>query len=160
MTDRARTALAVGIVAVQATLLVAFFVMPGGDDWPVPRWLTVIASAVEIIGGALLLVAAVNLGRSLTPLPTPAEGGTLKTGGLYRVVRHPIYTAVLTIVFGATVQSGSALKLGLAAALLGLFTGKARWEEAMLRRRYAGYDRYAARTPRFLPGRRRRRERR
>jgi protein-S-isoprenylcysteine O-methyltransferase Ste14 len=105
-------------------------------------------------------VAAVNLGRSLTPLPTPAEGSTLKTGGLYRVVRHPIYTAVLTIVFGATAKSGSVVRLALAAALLGLFTGKAHWEEAMLHRRYASYEKYAACTPRFLPGRRRRRQRR
>jgi protein-S-isoprenylcysteine O-methyltransferase Ste14 len=152
-----RSAVAVAVVMAQATLLVVFFVMPGGRDWPVPRWLAVIASGIEVLGTALLLVAAVNLGRSLTPLPTPAARATLKTDGLYRFVRHPIYTAVLTLVFGATVRSGSAVKLGLAAALLGLFTGKAHWEEAMLRRRYAGYDDYAARTPRFLPRPRRRR---
>jgi protein-S-isoprenylcysteine O-methyltransferase Ste14 len=151
MTDRTRSALAVVIVIVQAALLVLFFTAPGGHDWPVPRWLAVIGSGVEVAGTALLVVAAVNLGRSLTPLPTPAARATLKTDGLYRFVRHPIYTAVLTLLFGATVRSGSAVRLGLAAALLGLFAGKARWEEAMLRRRYEGYDDYAARTPRFLP---------
>jgi protein-S-isoprenylcysteine O-methyltransferase Ste14 len=39
----------------------------------------------------------------------------------------------------------------LALTLLGLLTAKARWEEELLRRRYPGYDDYAARTPRFLP---------
>ena len=151
MAPRGRTALAVAIVAVQAVLLVALFAGPGGDDWATPRWLRWLASAVEVAGWAVLLVAAVNLGRSLTPLPTPTAGGTLRTGGAYRFVRHPIYSGVLALAFAAAATSGSPVKVALAVALLALFWGKARWEEDLLRERYPGYADYAAGTPRFLP---------
>ena len=144
-------ALAVGVVAVQAVLLVAFFLAPRRHDWPVPAWLAAAGSTAVVAGGAILLLAALNLGRSLTPLPTPAPRGALRTGGLYRFVRHPIYSGLLLLLFGSAAGSGSAVRLAVAGALLGLLTRKARWEEDMLRRRYPGYDDYARRTPRFVP---------
>ncbi len=149
--------LAIGLVAAQAALLLAFFAAPNGDAWTPPGWLEEIASVAAVAGGAVLVVAAVTLGRSLTVLPTPVERGSLRTGGLYRFVRHPIYTGLLAFVAARAVTSGSPVKVGLAAALLGLLAGKARWEEAMLRRRYPTYRDYAARTGRFLPGLGRRR---
>ena len=156
MTDRALRPAAFGVVAVQGALLVAFFALPGDKGWAVPRWLSGLASAVQFAGWVVLLGAFVSLGRSLTVLPTPSERSTLKTTGLYRFVRHPIYTGVLAIVLGGAVTSGRVVRLGVALALLGLLTAKARWEEDMLRRRYRAYDDYAARTPRFLPRPRRR----
>lgn len=158
---RSRTrALAAGLLAIQAALLLAFFTAAPGDDWRAPRWLAGAASALGLAGGAVLILSAVNLGRSLTAMPTPAERGTLKTAGLYRFVRHPLYTGLLALVLARSVTSGSLAKAGLGAALFALLIGKARWEEEMLRRRYPGYNDYAARTPRFLPAPVRRRGRR
>jgi protein-S-isoprenylcysteine O-methyltransferase Ste14 len=137
-------------------LLTAFFLAPRRQEWPVPGWLAAAGSAAVLAGGATLLVACLNLGRSLTPLPTPSRTATLRTGGLYGFVRHPIYSGLLTLVFGGAATSASVVKLVLAAALLVLLNRKAAWEEAMLRRRYPGYDDYARRTPRFLPRLRRR----
>ena len=143
--------LAVGVVAVQAGLLLVFFLAPRRHVWPVPGWLAAAGSVVVVAGAGVLLVAALNLGPSLTALPTPARRATLRTGGLYRFVRHPIYSGLLALVFGGAVTSGSVVKLGIAAALLGLLSRKAAWEERMLRRRYVGYDDYARRVPRFVP---------
>jgi protein-S-isoprenylcysteine O-methyltransferase Ste14 len=146
---------ALGVVALQAVLLTAFFLAPRRQDWPVPGWLAAAGSAAGLAGGAVLLVACFNLGRSLTPLPTPTRNATLRTGGLYSFVRHPIYSGVLVLVLGGAVKSASVVRLILAVALLVLFDRKAAWEEDMLRRRYPGYDDYARRTPRFIPGWRR-----
>lgn len=143
--------IAVVVVGIQAGLLLGFFLAPRRSDWPLPGWLAAAASAMVFAGWAVLVAAALNLGRSLTALPTPAARGTLQTGGLYRFVRHPIYSGLLALLFGGALGSRSVVKLALAATLLGLLSRKAAWEEDMLRRRYPGYAEYARRTPRFVP---------
>lgn len=138
-------------VIVQAVLLVAILVLPTGDAWQTPAWLVRAAEILQWLGIAILVVAFVNLGRSLTPLPTPVPHGELRTGGLYRLVRHPIYTGVLALAIGAAIRSANVAIAGAAALLTLLFMAKARWEERRLAERYAGYAEYAASTPRFVP---------
>ena len=149
------TAIAWGFVVVQAALIVAIAVLPGGDDWVAPGWLAGAGRGAQVVGLAFLGLGLLGLGRSLTALPTPVDHGELRTGGVYRLVRHPIYTGILALGAGATVRSGSATMAVAVAALAGWFWLKARWEEGHLHARYPGYADYAARTPRFVPGWRR-----
>jgi len=81
----------------------------------------------------------------------PSSMGRLTTTGLYRWMRHPIYTGVLTIVIGMTLQSGSWFSLAVGVSAFGFFSVKDRWEEDRLAERYTGYRDYALRTPRFFP---------
>jgi protein-S-isoprenylcysteine O-methyltransferase Ste14 len=107
---------------------------------------------VLIVGGlAGIGVASLRLGSALTATPVPTERGSLTTGGLYRYVRHPIYTAVLGIVIGLVIRSGSVPSLAVGLATVGFFNVKARWEERRLAVAYPDYAAYAARTPRFIP---------
>lgn len=138
-------------MAAQAALLIALVVLPGRSDWPTPAAVKVAASAFYFAGFAIIIVASLSLGRSLTPTPVPVNYGALKTDGLYRFVRHPIYTGVLAIVVGLTLRSGSWIALVVAAVTVVFFTVKARWEEGQLMERYSGYAEYAAQTPRFVP---------
>jgi protein-S-isoprenylcysteine O-methyltransferase Ste14 len=140
------------VVALQAALLVALVLTPGGDDWPVPGWLSIAATAAQVAGAAVLVVAAINLGRSLTALPNPTGRSTLKTDGIYRWVRHPIYSGLLALVIGTAIRSANLVDAALAAALVVLLAAKARWEERLLAHRYPDYAAYAARTPAFVPG--------
>lgn len=148
MSDRATGWL---FVAVQAILLVALVLLPGADHWPRPDWLRTAAAIVLITGGVLIGVSALGLGRSLTATPVPVTGGELRTSGLYRFARHPIYSGVLAVVVAIAIRSGSFVVAILAAVTVGFFTIKARWEEDKLTVRYPDYARYAARTPRFVP---------
>lgn len=138
-------------VAGQVVLLGALIVAPGGDAWAKPDALTLTANLLFFGGLALVGAAAAGLGRALTPTPVPTEAGRLTTTGLYRFVRHPIYTGVLAVVAGITLRSGSWLHLALAAATVVFFDRKAAWEERALRDRYPDYGDYAARTPKFVP---------
>jgi len=54
------------------------------------------------VGGGVLLgvIAGARLGGSLTPSPIPRESGELTTSGVYRFVRHPIYSALLLVGLG------------------------------------------------------------
>ncbi len=143
-------------VLAQAVLLVALVVLPGADHWPTPTWLRTVCSIFVFGGFALMGVAALGLGRSLTATPVPVLHGELKTGGLYRWMRHPIYTGVLAIVVGIAARSGNWLHAAIAVATVLFFDRKARWEEARLAEQYPGYGEYASQTPRFLPRPRRR----
>ncbi len=139
-------------VAGQAVLLVALVLLPGGDDWTTPGFLKAVATVFFFGGLALIAIAALNLGRALTPTPVPTKAGELKTSGLYGIVRHPIYTGVLAVVVGMTLGSGSFIKLAVAAATFVFFDRKSAWEEGQLRDRYPGYAAYASSTPKLIPG--------
>lgn len=149
--DPRETAIAWLFVVVQLVLLVAIFLLPYGDAWPVPPWLDTVGFLLEVVGAVALVGGLVNLGRSLTPLPTPVPHGELRVRGLYRWVRHPIYSGIMALVVGAAVRSASIPIAVAAAALAAWFHLKARWEEERLVRRYPDYAAYRDRTPRFVP---------
>lgn len=138
-------------VAAQAVLLILLVTLPGGDAWATPAWLQLIGLVAVIGGVALVAIAALRLGPALTPTPVPTAGGALTTEGLYRFVRHPIYSGVLAAVVGVTIRSGSLLVLAVGVVTVVFFHVKARWEEARLTERYPDYPAYAATTPRFVP---------
>lgn len=139
-------------VAGQVVLIVALVVLPGRDDWPTPSWVWATGQLLVVGGFAVMLASSLGLGRGLTPTPVPREQGHLVTGGLYRWVRHPIYSGVLLVVVGLTLRSGSFVTLAVGVVTVVFFAYKARWEEQQLRERYEDYALYAAVTPRFVPG--------
>ena len=149
---RRDTVVAWTFVVVQLALIAAILLLPAGDAWAVPAWLGAVATGLEWLGVAVLVVGLVNLGRSLTPLPSPVPHGELHTGGLFGLVRHPIYSGIMALAVGAAALSGNPLTVVAALALIGWFMLKARWEEAQLDARYPGYAAYRRRTPRFVPG--------
>jgi protein-S-isoprenylcysteine O-methyltransferase Ste14 len=151
--SRARTGWV--FVAVQVVLLVVLVVVPTGEAWPMPGWLAAVRLALVAGGLGVVVIAGLNLGRALTPTPVPNQGG-LRTDGLYRFVRHPIYSGVLLVVLGLTLGTRQWWGLGLGLVTVAFFTVKARWEEARLAETYPGYAEYAAATPRFVPRPRRR----
>jgi protein-S-isoprenylcysteine O-methyltransferase Ste14 len=103
------------------------------------------------VGIVLMVVAGTALGRGLTAAPLPNSHAALRSGGLHRVVRHPICTGLLLLAVALTLTSGSLWTLSACVALVALINVKARWEERHLARRFPGYPGYAARTPRFIP---------
>lgn len=146
------TVIAWGFVLVQGALILAVLLLPADDAWVLSPAADTVATVLEWVGTLILVVGLVNLGRSLTALPTSVPHGELKVGGLYRLVRHPIYSGVMALIVGAAARSGNPWSALAAAGLVVWFMAKARWEEDRLRARYPGYDDYAAHTPRFVPG--------
>ncbi len=139
------------LVAIQAVLLGALVLLPASSDWSLSRSVTRIAHVIAWAGLAVVGVAALSLGSALTATPVPKLHAELRTGGLYRFTRHPIYSGVLVFVAGTVVASQNVLKLAVGVALIVFFNVKARWEEERLRATYPDYDTYAKQTPRFVP---------
>jgi protein-S-isoprenylcysteine O-methyltransferase Ste14 len=139
------------LVIAQFVLLVLLVLLRGRDDWPVPHALTVASVIAVVLGLVIMVIGGTALGRGLTAAPLPNAHAQLRTGGLYRFVRHPIYGGLLLAAAAITVASGSVFRLVVFVALVVLLSAKARWEEMRLSTRFAGYAAYAAGTPRFLP---------
>ena len=141
-----------GMVAVQGLLFLAVAVtavlpVPGGR-WGASLWLSI---ALVILGAVGVLWTGRSLGGALTPSPVP-NGEGMTASGLYRLVRHPMYSALVVICLGVAVGSGAWTCDAAVAALVVFFHVKTRVEERYLREVYDGYADYAARTGRFVPG--------
>jgi protein-S-isoprenylcysteine O-methyltransferase Ste14 len=107
-----------------------------------------------IAGGMLFSRAARALGTQMTPAIQVQEGHQLLQTGPYRLVRHPVYTAIIAIALGQTLLFLSPLAAILTLVMLGLAEYRAHLEEGLLRSPEgfgATYDAYMARTGRFLP---------
>lgn len=103
-----------------------------------------------VLGVAGVLWCARSLGRALTPLPSP-NGAGLVVRGLYRVVRHPMYSSLVVLCLGVAVAAGGVWCYAAVLVLAVFFAAKARYEERFLLGAYAGYAAYAARVGRFVP---------
>jgi protein-S-isoprenylcysteine O-methyltransferase Ste14 len=144
-----------GWVAAQAAVIVGIVLCEAlGPGWPRSAARALAAAGVVVAGmGILLFLAgAIGLGRLLTPFPKPRNDGSLREGGAYAIVRHPMYGGVI---LGFAGWSLAATPLGLAATALGaLFLElKTRREEAWLVEEYSSYAAYRRRVRwKFVPG--------
>lgn len=140
-----------GWVLVQVVLFLGYgyaLVATPGAAWGAWRWLGV----PLVVGGvALALPALLRHGRRLTPLPEPNPALGLQCTGVYRLIRHPMYTGLLLTAFGLAIGLQKPWGIAGAVALTVFFNLKAREEERRLRRRYPEYAAYQQRTGRFLP---------
>jgi protein-S-isoprenylcysteine O-methyltransferase Ste14 len=108
--------------------------------------LTVVGVALAAAGAAIAVRASRDLGPAMTPHPDPRPGAALVDRGLYGVVRHPVYGAVVLIYAGASIAAGSRLGLIGSGVILGFLLVKIAYEERRLRMRYAGYRAYMDRV--------------
>ena len=139
-------------VIAQAVLLLLFaFVPPIGPPWPSGHIFRFAGWILVGIGSLLLAWSTLNLGRSLTPFPRPLPDGKLVTTGAYRLVRHPIYFAVLIVALGFSLVTGSWLRLAFTGVLFVFFDMKARREERWLQEQYPTYTAYKSRTKKLIP---------
>jgi protein-S-isoprenylcysteine O-methyltransferase Ste14 len=83
--------------------------------------------------------------------PVPKVGGRLIEHGLYRWIRHPMYSSVLLLAAGCAWSIGTLSAWGLWGLLWGVLLVKAREEDRLMAKAHPGYTAYRARTKRFVP---------
>ncbi len=103
------------------------------------------------LGLLIAVSAAIGLGRALTPLPKPNDTGKLVASGVYRWVRHPIYTGALLISVGWAFYTEGLVTLGSVLVLAIFFDIKSRREEQWLLEKYPEYATYRKNTYRLIP---------
>jgi protein-S-isoprenylcysteine O-methyltransferase Ste14 len=147
----ARRIAAWGLVAAQLALLAGLVLWPGHRQWSTGGWALGAATVMLLSAGAVGLAGAARLGRALSALPLPSPSASLRTSGIYRCVRHPIYAALLLGGAGLVLLGGRTSRAVLWLILLALLLGKIRWEERELAARFPDYAQYARDTPRLIP---------
>ncbi len=138
----------------QTVLLCAFAVVFIADGGP---WLLMsmtsraVGAALCAAGLLLLLSAFVSIGSAVRIEPEPRPGSELVTRGVYRYLRHPIYTAIVMLVLGLFLRK-AAISVAIAAAVVIVFlVVKVRFEEKVLLARYPEYAAYKSRTWGLVP---------
>ena len=117
----------------------------------IPEFVKNIGLMLTIIGGLILLLALIQLNKNLSPFPTPKSGSRLIKNGLYKFVRHPIYSGILLGFGGFAVYSSSGYRIMVCLLLYVLFSVKTRYEEKLLLKKYKGYSAYMDKTGKFIP---------
>lgn len=84
--------------------------------------------------------------------PEPKTSARLVTSGPYRYVRNPMYSALLLFAAAAVVAYDDPWKVLCWLVLALVLLAKAMLEERGLRALFPGYDAYARRVRRFIPG--------
>jgi protein-S-isoprenylcysteine O-methyltransferase Ste14 len=137
-------------VIVQFVLLGLIFWLPVFPAFVFPAGS--IGTILKYLGFVLLVLAGLNLGRNLTPLPKPKRDAQLVTSGVFSLMRHPIYTALMLVTFGASLERGDLIALILSMSLAILLEFKSRREEIWLLEQFSDYAAYRVRVKKFLPG--------
>ncbi len=137
-----------------ASLLLLFLPVPGLTGRFMPGGSSIVAGglAVQALGFMLAGWARHHLGRNWSGAVAVAVGHQLVRSGPYRVVRHPIYSAMFGMYVGTSVVSGQWHAL-LALALLAVaYARKIPIEERTLRSTFPDYDDYRRDTWALIPG--------
>ena len=104
------------------------------------------AIALCAVGLAIIALGFIALGRNIQVSPHTKEGAHLVQSGIYRWLRHPIYTGMAICVVGLWLKEPY-VSVGLAGAVVIAFLGvKRRVEEQFLLEAYPEYAQYRKRT--------------
>jgi len=122
-------------------------------DTPFRPWLAWIGAALAAAFLALFIASHRSLGRNWSVSLEIRREHTLVTDGLYRYVRHPMYSSfwLWAVAQACLVQNGVAGPAGLVGVAI-LYWTRVGPEEAMMRGAFNGaYEAYARRTGRVFP---------
>lgn len=137
-------------VGLQLLLFVAFII-----DIEVYHLPQILPDAIYgILSGlavAIFILSISQLNKNLSPFPSPKTDSTLVTSGLFKYIRHPIYSSILLGLMVWSLYQHSLYQLIISVVLLILFYFKSKYEEQQLISKFKDYKVYMKQAGRFLP---------
>ncbi|GAK93753.1 hypothetical protein JCM19298_1090 [Nonlabens ulvanivorans] len=139
------------LVALQGLLFIFYIIDIEILPIKLSKTISLLGFLTAIVGVITLAIALLQLNNNLSPFPTPKTGSQLITVGLYKYIRHPIYTGILFLFYGYAFYNESVYKFLLASLLFVLFQVKTSYEEKKLIQKFSLYKNYKLKTGKFLP---------
>jgi protein-S-isoprenylcysteine O-methyltransferase Ste14 len=132
-----------------------YIVKPESMNWArmsVPQWVRWLGMIIAVSGIVLEFSTQIYLGRNYSTTLHIGEEQTLITAGPYRYMRHPMYTALITVGIGLGLLSSSWYFLLPFLATMVVVAFRIRKEEdAMIEKFGDRYIKYSQETGRFSP---------
>ncbi len=111
-----------------------------------------IISLILLVSGlASAVFTLTEFKQYMTPNPVPLDNAQLRTGGIYSVVRHPMYLSVILLIIGGTLFLRAYCTLVFDAAAIIFLLFKIGFEEKMLCEKYPEYPAYRMKTKKIIP---------
>lgn len=138
-------------VLAQFGLLAALVLLPTDPAVTAPSWFRPLSIALLGLAFLILFLAAIALRPALTASPVPKQSAPLIQSGIYRYVRHPMYSAVITV--GAAVMLGNPTLLTMIVwvALIIVLLNKAHYEDQLLLAKHPTAKVYQSQVGAFVP---------
>jgi protein-S-isoprenylcysteine O-methyltransferase Ste14 len=117
-----------------------------------PESISTIAGIIVITAGLIMAIFSfINFGQIVTPNPVPMDNYTLKTTGMYKYIRHPIYSSVLLTLLGFVILSQSISGFIFWVAGVLFIAYKTGFEEKQLSLKFPEYTAYKSKTKKLIP---------
>ena len=139
------------LVGIQAILFILYYFNFGILKLSFPQFVKNTALIFAVFGGLISVIAILQLNKNLSPFPTPKSGGKLIQTGLFKFVRHPIYSGILIGLGGFAIYTSSGFRVIICLLLYVLFSVKTEYEEKLLIQKFEEYKQYQKKTGKFLP---------
>lgn len=111
-----------------------------------------IGAAITVASVLLLVWARLSLGEMWAGRPMVQERHELRTGGPYRLVRHPIYTGLLGMVLGSAMVRGFGMLTVVVLCALVWLLWRVRVEDGMMAATFGDrFHEYRRRVPALFP---------
>lgn len=106
---------------------------------------------VMAVGLTIITVGKSTLGTNYSPCQDSLIPNSLTASGLYRHIRHPLYTGNMLYFSGMALTGSTYTGWAAALALSYLFVRSALVEERLLKQMLPTYEKYQKQTKRFIP---------
>ncbi|MGF1429518.1 methyltransferase family protein [Kitasatospora sp. LaBMicrA B282] len=148
--------LATRLAVILVVVVVRVVAGRGGSIWHhLEYWqpvLGVLGAVLAVAATALLLWARWVLGRMWASVPLVQEHHELVTDGPYAIVRHPIYTGLLGLVYGGMLADAFGVWVLYAVLVTPWLVNRVRVEDGLMAGEFgAQYTAYRERVPALLP---------
>ena len=138
-------------VFIQLILFAIYFLIPVEKSYTDINYYTYFGTVILFIGVFLIMAALIQLNKNISALPTPVTNAQLITTGVFKFIRHPIYSGIFLSAFGFGLFMEDVGKMFLSIILLLFFDMKSNYEEEKLKEKFPGYTLYQNRTGKFTP---------